>query len=254
MLLLLTCGITINIYNNQFVFGFSVNDSNQNFNRNQLNLNSSSLKGQSTAGLPFNPGAPLTLPLLEGYHNGTKVFFINSEISDKKMAQRMSSMTNFPVLFVPSLANISVNSVGKEYVFTNGLPSTRTYDGGPYGFQLNIFDSIPGAKDYSNFKTLYLVTWMDPTSARVLDSAPAVLDAQARGEVTIKPTNITVNSPIISWMDRAGAGHTSYIIDNILQSMPGFKAQVLYADIYNYIVKLRFLQVISNNPVVEGIQ
>ncbi|HKG90080.1 MAG TPA: hypothetical protein VKA95_17335, partial [Nitrososphaeraceae archaeon] len=52
----------------------------------------------------FNPDVPITIPMIDGYYNGTKVFFIHTEVSDKSMADMMIKMVNFPTLYVPELA------------------------------------------------------------------------------------------------------------------------------------------------------
>lgn len=124
---------------------------------------------------PFDPNTPITIPLVEGYHNGTKVYFIHTEVSDKDMADIMTTMINFPILYVPSLANIPETNLSKVYVFTNGIPGSGPYGRGPFMFQIHVFDSIPGMKGYSNFKTPYFVTWNENATARVLTSIDEIM-------------------------------------------------------------------------------
>ena len=54
----------------------------------------------SMSDAPFNVNAPITIPMIDGYYNGERVYFIHTEISDKSMAQMMSMMVNFPTLHV----------------------------------------------------------------------------------------------------------------------------------------------------------
>jgi len=91
--------------------------------------------------------APITIPMIDGYYNGEKVYFLHTEVSDKPMAEMMSMMVNFPTLYVPELMNISPDDLGKVYIFTNGIPGTEPYGGGPFFFQIDIFDAIPGQSD-----------------------------------------------------------------------------------------------------------
>ncbi len=36
--------------------------------------------------MSFNVNAPITIPMIDGYYNGEKVFFVHTEVSDKEMA------------------------------------------------------------------------------------------------------------------------------------------------------------------------
>jgi hypothetical protein len=204
------------------------------------NYRASSLQSNSeSVSQLFNPKIPLTLPLMEGYHNGTKVFFIYTEVSDEKMAQNMTRMTNFQLFHVPRLGNLSGENLSNIYAFTNGMPASGSFTGGPFEFQMNVFDSVPTDERYSSFGVLHFVTWKDPTAARLLDSVSSIIDAQAKGELRITNSDIVINSPILSWIDHAGVIHTLYTIEKPLLSMPGFKAQVMDADIYNYVARLK---------------
>ena len=61
----------------------------------------------------FNVNAPMAMPMIDGYYNGEKVFFIHTEVSDKPMAEMMSMMINFPTLHVSNLKNISTDEMAK---------------------------------------------------------------------------------------------------------------------------------------------
>lgn len=79
----------------------------------------------------------------------------------------------------------------------------RVY-GFPNGEQRNIFPSAPTPagytstdKAYSPIWLMYVVNWVNPDNAIELTSEDALLDAQAKGLVTIERTNIVVNCPIV---------------------------------------------------------
>ena len=204
------------------------------------NISSSMMMGSMQQ--PFNPDAPITIPLIDGYYNGNKVFFIHTEVSDEKMADMMTMMINFPTLHVPQLANVSDTNIGKIYVFTNGVPGSGPYGGGPFMFQIDVFDSIPGQTNYSNFRTPYLVTWNDNATSRILTSEEEILQAEANGELTIKNSSIVVNVPIIAWTDNNGQNQTTSTIDRPFESMPGFSGQVIHVDTDNYVTRLELQQ------------
>ena len=90
-------------------------------------------------------------------------------------------------------------------------------------------------------RTIYTVEWKDPTTARILDSVPRIIEAQSNGELIINKTGVVVNSPIISWIDRAEEMHRVYSIDKVVQSMPNYNGKVIYADIYNFVARLKLV-------------
>ncbi len=202
---------------------------------------SAGFSSEGSANQPFNPNIPITIPLLEGYHNGTKIYFIHPEASDSKVAEAMTRLTNFPTSFMPNLESRSEANMSKMYVFTNGLPALEDFGGGPFEYQISVFDSIPPEKGYSNLRTVYTVEWKDPTTARILDSVPRIIEAQSNGELIINKTGVVVNSPIISWIDRGEDMHRVYSIEKVVQSMPSYNGKVIYADIYNFVARLKLV-------------
>ncbi len=185
--------------------------------------------------MAFNPDVKITIPLIDGYYNGEKVLFIHTEISDKKMANMMTSMVNFPTLHVPNLENIPDDDLGKFYVFTNGIAGIGPYGGGPFFFQIDIFDSIPGQDGYSEFRVPQLVTWNDDSTPRILTSVDDLFDAQTNGELTIKSANFVVHLPMITWNSSVAEQ-----IEIPFTIMPQFDAEVINIDEENYTVTLQF--------------
>lgn len=198
---------------------------------------------------PFNPDVPITIPLIDGYYNGSKIYFIHTEVSDEKMAQMMTRMVNFPTLHVPELANMSSSGANfsKVYVFTNGVPGSAPYGGGPFMFQIDVFDSVPGQQGYSNLHIPYLVTWNGSANPRVLTSEQEVLQAERNGELTINKTGNVVNAPIIAWKEN-GQNQTATSIDTPFKSMPEFNGTVTFVNTDNYVAKL----MLKNGTVSEG--
>ncbi len=188
--------------------------------------------------MAFNPDVKITIPLIDGYYNDKKVFFIHTEISDEKMAGMMTSMVNFPTLHVPDLENISDDDVGKFYVFTNGISGTGPYGGGPFFFQIDIFDSIPGQDEYSEFRVPQLVTWNDDSTPRILTSVSDLLDAETNSELSIKSAGFVVHLPMIVW--DSGTKQQAEQIEKPFITMPKFDAQVINVDEDNYTVTLQF--------------
>ena len=210
-------------------------------------MKGSDMMSQSTSDkIPFNPDVPVNIPILEGNYIGTKVYFIHTEVSDKDIADMMTDMTNFPTLYVPNLTNIPTRELGKVYVFLNGVPrsndSPRPHGGGPFGFQEDVFDSIPEQEQYSQFKVPQLVKWNEGSNSRILTSVDEILQAQADGELSIQQTDIVVNMPIIVWQSQDGKKQVASNIDDVFVSMPGFKGRVTEINNGNFIATLKFVR------------
>ena len=185
--------------------------------------------------MSFNPDVPITIPMIDGYYNGDKVYFIHTELSDEKMADVMTRMVNFPTLYTPDLENISVDDIGKFYVFTNGIAGTGRYGGGPFFYQIDLFDTIPTSNGYSEFRVPQLVTWNEDSTPRLLTSVSELLDAKANGELSIKSADFVVHLPMILWdSDMAEEIKKPFV------TMPQFDAKVINIDENNYTVTLQF--------------
>jgi hypothetical protein len=78
------------------------------------------------------------------------------------------------------------NRVAPLWSVTNGVKD-----------QYNIVDVVPGQSGYSPLWEVTLLTWKDPSRARLLTSAAAARKALAAGEVTAKKPGVVVNCPVI---------------------------------------------------------
>jgi len=188
--------------------------------------------------MQFSVDAPITIPMIDGYYNGEKVYFIHTEISDNDMAQMMSTMINFPTLHVSDLKNIPTDDLDKVYIFTNGIPGTGPYGGGPFFFQIDIFDAVPGQEGYSQFRSPHLVTWSENSSPRLLTSVEELLEAEANGEVSIEKTDLVVNAPMIVWKSNDMEQRAS-MVQRMFESMPGVDGEITNIDVDNYIVMMK---------------
>lgn len=138
------------------------------------------------------------LPAVFAYAAGEPIAFVHPEVSDPAIAEILGGMMGSPVITVPALAEVPDAALATVYVFTNGLTPQDT-PSGPLGFQPDIFDAVPGDLDYSPLRRLVRVTWADESQARVLTSIEALTEAVDRGLVTLEPTDIVVNAPVVRW-------------------------------------------------------
>jgi len=201
-------------------------------------MGSEMMSGSMMPDMQFNTDAPLTMPMIDGYYNGEKVFFVHTEVSDNDMAQMMSTMVNFPTLHVSDLKNMPQNEMSKVYVFTNGIAGSGPYGGGPFMFQIDVFDSIPGQMGYSQFRIPHLVTWNDNSTPTILTSVEEILKAESNGELTIQKTDNVVNAPMIVWKSGSVEKRAS-MIQRMFESMPGVDGEVTNVDVDNYLVMMK---------------
>ena len=194
--------------------------------------------GMMKQNMPFNVDVPVIMPMIDGYYKGNKVYFVHTEVSDSAMAEMMSKMINFPTLHVPELKNIPEDQMGRVYVFTNGVPGSEPYGGGPFMFQIDVFDSIPGQKEYSQFRIPYLVTWNNDTKPRILNSESVILKAESDGKVSIEKSNLVVNVPMITWEMEVYYGKAmgkASMIPRIFESMSGVEGELIFVNEKNYV-------------------
>jgi len=150
----------------------------------------------------------------------------------------MSTMINFPTLHVSELNNIPQEEMAKVYVFTNGIAGSGPYGGGPFMFQIDIFDAVPGQEGYSQFRIPHLVTWSENSTPRLLISVEDLLEAETNGEISIEKTDLVVNAPMIVWTSD-GKKQMASIIPRMFESMTGVDGEVTNVDVDNYIVMMK---------------
>lgn len=135
---------------------------------------------------------PVGVPPLTGYMEGKEIRFVITESPNPQVAERMTKLMGSVVLYVPSLTKVPEESVANVYIFKNGVRGK-----GPFGYQVNVFDSPPGTPGYSPLRSMVLVTWKNP-QVRELKSAAEVEEALNKGEVTAEQVAVC-NVPLLTW-------------------------------------------------------
>ncbi|MFY9300587.1 MAG: hypothetical protein WAO91_05310 [Candidatus Nitrosotenuis sp.] len=141
---------------------------------------------------------PVTLPLTKGYVDGFEVFYISTEASDKDLAEQLTKLTGARVAFTPALEKTPAESLANIYAFKNGISGS-----GPLGFQPNVADSKPGDAKYSPLWKVNMVEWKSGVKPRELRSETDILAAAKKNELTITPTKLVVNCPMVKWQGGA---------------------------------------------------
>ncbi len=137
---------------------------------------------------------PAVIPMHQGYYNGESVYFIVTDSSDEKHAEIVTEQQGWKVEVAPLLAFAPEAALSSVYIFKNGVEGN-----GVHGFQGEVFSSTPAQEDYSALTAHIHVTWNDDATPELLDSADAVLAAEADGMVTFDKLGVVMNMSQIVW-------------------------------------------------------
>jgi len=142
----------------------------------------------------------LAFPQVAGLYEDEEILFIHNATSDADIANLLTNMMgSSPVIHVPALADVPSTALATVFVFTNGIEPDGAM--GPFGFQPDVFDSVPGDAGYSPLRGVVTVSWADPATATVLTSVAAVESAEADGRIALEETDIVVSFPLLRWPD-----------------------------------------------------
>lgn len=140
---------------------------------------------------------PATIPMHQGFYDGSLVHFIITDSSDPTHAELITEKQGWQVELAPLLANAPDEALSKTYIFTNGMPGN-----GIHGFQGEVFTSTPAQSDvYSALTSHVHVTWSDGVAPRILDSEEMIMAAEVAGEITLADIPMVLNMPQIVWPD-----------------------------------------------------
>lgn len=174
---------------------------------------------------------PMDIPLLKGYENGNEIYFIATDVSDKKTAAFATNLTGFKVNYAPALAQTPDSARAQAYAFTNGVAGD-----GPFGFQIPVVNAKPGDEGYSPLWQVNEVTWNDNATARELKSVQEITTAEQNGELSINDTDIVVNHPAIQWQN--GSLMVREDANSINDDTPYMGGQVLNIDTENMVITM----------------
>lgn len=136
----------------------------------------------------------ISLPMLGGWYEGSKVYYLTTDISDKELAAEMGAN------YVPRLEDAipeypkppTVKTVlERVYVFPDkDQPSILASAPQPVG---------PNSTDhqYSPIWLVYEVRWNNPANQKEITAEEPLLAAEEKGLLTITRTRKVVNCPIV---------------------------------------------------------
>ena len=164
------------------------------------------------AGPPLHPSAAQAhLPLLSGWFDGEAVQYITTDVSDAAVARAKDGN------YAPRLAAALPNSLGATPLRPGEHSATDKVYGVTNHAQGSVFASAPSPMGHGNTDTAYSplwqlieVTWRPGQTMRTLKSEEEVLEAAAQGAVTLTPTRVVLNCPIIGRPGQGGLPGVSF--------------------------------------------
>ncbi|MGB6673117.1 MAG: hypothetical protein WBE34_11830 [Candidatus Nitrosopolaris sp.] len=136
--------------------------------------------------------APVVLPLFKALYDSKGVMFIITEVSDKTMRDQIGNFTGSPVNYEPNLTKSQ--DIGQLWIFKNGVKGP-----GLMGFQTNVLNSIPGDPHYTPLWKVNIVEWKTTSTPTILGSDDIIANAVSKGQITVTPTNVVINCPVVQW-------------------------------------------------------
>lgn len=137
---------------------------------------------------------PATIPLHEGFYEGQPVLYIITDSSDTEYSKLITEKQDWRVELAPLLNYTSDDVLRPIYVFTNGEKGD-----GLYGFQKEVFATIPTQTDYSALSQIIEVSWKKGQHVKIFDSAKDIIQEKENGRIEFKETNVVINTPQIAW-------------------------------------------------------
>jgi hypothetical protein len=140
------------------------------------------------------------IPVIDAYYGGEKVWFIHTDASTKDMAGMLTEMVEYPTQYAPKMADVvDVDAIADIYVFRNGVDRSdaEPWGGGPFGFQIDVLDSIPGDDGYTSIRNPALVEWNEDADPSVLKSVAEIMENRDAGKLTVSPTEMVVTAPVV---------------------------------------------------------
>ena len=121
----------------------------------------------------------ITRPAFQGYYDGHKDTYLNTDVSSKSDAAAMR------INYSKRLASIK------------GLPEIYLVEGKAAPGQLAVFGSEPGEKNYSPLWSETILTWKAGAKPVLITSDTQINKIEKKGTLTERDAHVVLNCPII---------------------------------------------------------
>lgn len=133
------------------------------------------------SGPAMGPQTKITRPAFEGYYDGHKDTYLNTDVSNKADAKMMH------INYAPVLNSVPLKTAPEIY-----LVQGKTASG-----QLAVFGSEPGETSYSPVWKETILTWKASAKPVLIKSDTQINQLEKKGGLTERSTSIRLNCPII---------------------------------------------------------
>jgi len=144
-----------------------------------LAIAATAVDAATTAAPVMGPAKKISRPAFQGYYDGHKDTYLNTDTSTKADAKMMG------VNYSARLASIK------------GLPEIYLVEGKAAPGQLAVFGSEPGEKTYSPLWAETILTWKAGATPIVLKSDTQINAVEKKGTLTERDGHVVLNCPII---------------------------------------------------------
>jgi hypothetical protein len=135
----------------------------------------------SGGGLTMGRSSTLNRQAFQGYYDGHKDTYLNTDVSDKAEATAMH------INYAPGLKAVPVSSAPEIYLV----------QGSAARGQLAVFGSEPGEASYSPIWKETILTWKSGASKVLITSDTQIDQLEKKGVLSERTTAIRLNCPIV---------------------------------------------------------
>jgi hypothetical protein len=134
-----------------------------------------------SGGPRMGPASMVERPAFQGFYDGHKDTYVNTDVSDKAEAKSMH------VNYAPGLKTVPLSSSPEIYLV----------QGKAAAGQIAVFGSEPGETSYSPIWKETILTWKSSANPVLIKSDTQVNQLEKKGGLTERSTKIRLNCPII---------------------------------------------------------
>jgi hypothetical protein len=135
----------------------------------------------TSSGPKMGPSSPISRPAFQGYYDGHKDTYLNTDVSDKTEAKMMH------VNYAPVLKTVPLKSAPEIYLV----------QGKAAAGQLAVFGSEPGETSYSPIWKETILSWKASATPTLITSDTQIDKLEKKGKLGERATSIRLNCPII---------------------------------------------------------
>jgi hypothetical protein len=135
----------------------------------------------TTGGPRMGPTTTIKRPAFQGYYDGHKDTYLNTDVSSKAQAKAMH------INYAPVLTSVPLSTAPEIYLV----------EGKAAAGQLAVFGSEPGEKTYSPIWKETILSWKMTATPVLIKSDTQINQLEKKGGLTERSTSIRLNCPII---------------------------------------------------------